>query len=182
MITALAVASWTSACAPNAAEEADRARHLARTGDLSGAAMAWSRALEQEDSDPARLELARTLVQLARPEDAAREYQLLLRHRPDYAALWLEFGRFSESSRHDLRGAELAYRRAAELAPDNAEAHLHWGLVLVQLSDFEGAKAELQAALSLGAPDAPWRETAQNAIVEAHLRQREAERRQAEGR
>lgn len=177
--TYLAIAALTlvlAACGPSADEEAARGRELARGGDAAGAAEAFTRALARRDDDALHLELARALAQAGRPQDALREYQLLLRHRPDDGALWLEFGRFSEGSQHDLRGAEAAYRRATELVPAHAEARLFHGLVLVRLADYEGAKAELQAALSLDDGKAAWRTTAENAIVEAHLLQRDAEK------
>ncbi|MBI5365297.1 MAG: hypothetical protein HZA53_19120 [Planctomycetes bacterium] len=120
-----------------------------------------------------RLELARALVGQQRVEDAAVEYARALQLGEQDAATWIEFGRFAREQHRDPRGAELAFRKALELAPNSAEAHGCLGLALFDLADFEGASAELQAALSLGPRDAPWRGDAENVLVLAHLRMRE---------
>jgi Flp pilus assembly protein TadD len=67
-------------------------------------------------------------------------------------------------------------RKAIELDGQSPQAHYDLGLTLLQMGDFEGASAELQAALSLAPADVEWRTAAENALVEAHLRQRDRER------
>lgn len=173
---------FLAACAcgpdsPSASSELERARNLARQGRADEAVAAWRSSLARADSAGVRLELARALSAQHRVEDAAREYAHALQLDEESASAWIEFGRFAREQHRDPHGAELAFRKALELAPDSAEAHGNLGLALFDLADFEGASAELQAALSLGPKDAVWRADAENALVLAHLRQRELEQR-----
>jgi Flp pilus assembly protein TadD len=124
------------------AQRATRAReHVARARTLVAAGK----------HAEARVELAKSLEQEAR------------------AAVWVELGHLLREHLRDPRGGREAYVKALELEPGHVEAHLNLGLVLLELGDAEGARAELESALSLAPPDAPWRATAQEGLVRAHV-------------
>jgi tetratricopeptide (TPR) repeat protein len=86
------------------------------------------------------------------------------------ASAWYERGDELLKRAKDLRGASEAYRKAAELAPEMGVAHFGLGYTLLDLGDVDGAIAELESALSLAPPDAPWKKDAENALVLAHIR------------
>jgi tetratricopeptide (TPR) repeat protein len=96
---------------------------------------------------------------------------------PRTAAEWYARANALLNDAKDYRGAAEAYRKAAELAPEMGEAHYGRGFALLQLDDLDGAIPELESALSLAPEKAAWRTDAQNALVLAHLRKTQAEKR-----
>jgi len=93
---------------------------------------------------------------------------------PDNATAWRELGRILLNKVRKPVEAVDAYRRAAELEPNEPEGHLGLGYALLATGDYDGATAELQAAVSLAPPDVAWAAEAQKAMIEAHLRKNTA--------
>ncbi|HEY1187718.1 MAG TPA: tetratricopeptide repeat protein, partial [Gemmata sp.] len=109
---------------------ASAAVNLLRAGDLDRAIARAREAVRVDDSDPrARYTLALALFNKAEPlwvaDPASRQAALLFREAAGEA------------------------RKAVELKPDHAQAHLFWGLSLKNLGDPKGALEPLQKGLAL---------------------------------
>jgi Flp pilus assembly protein TadD len=89
---------------------------------------------------------------------------------PRNATTWFNLGNSLRDVRHDRRGAVEAFRHATESDPNMAEAHFSLGAALIDLGDFEGAIASIQAALQLAPENVSWRKDAENALTLAHVR------------
>lgn len=84
----------------------------------------YGEALKRGVRDPEEVHLNRAVIlsdHLARHEEAETELQAALKLRPDYLAALLNLGNLHED-RGNRQSAEAAYRRALEVAPDDALA------------------------------------------------------------
>ncbi len=153
-----------------------RAQHAFERGADDEAIRAWREALEIADDAQLRANLGSALLRSGRKDEARAEFERALRAKPGDARAWCDWGEALRVKFGDGRAAEAAFRKAIELAPGMAEAHLRLGRVLGSFGDHEGAMAEIEAALGLAAPGVAWREEAERELAAEHLRKVEAER------
>ncbi len=100
----------------------------------------YGEALKRGVRDPEEVHLNRAVIlsdHLARHEEAETELQAALKLRPDYLAALLNLGNLHED-RGNRQSAEAAYRRALEVAPDDALALSRLAGVLVPGSERSG--------------------------------------------
>jgi Flp pilus assembly protein TadD len=97
-----------------------------------------------EQARPAAPEVSCDLAVSSRPDIATLEQCLEL--EPDDVELMLELGRVREEAQQWER-AEALYRRALDVDPDDGDAHLRLGEVLLRRGDAAGAAREGTAAL-----------------------------------
>jgi tetratricopeptide (TPR) repeat protein len=82
------------------------------------------------------------------PEEALKEYLLLIKLEPDVADYYFSTGElFEERDKSDK--AEMYYRKAIELDPQMATAHYKLGALLVRMKKLVEAKVELELTLKL---------------------------------
>lgn len=133
------------------------AQRLVITGDYQ-AADAWVERLERTTSRPGRAHhaVAMQLVAEDQPERAlthlTRSLELGYAERDD-AQIWLRLGRLSARTQGSA-AAEPFFRRAVQLAPEQADARQQHGLNFLLLGRIDDAKRELTAAVRLD-PDDP---------------------------
>ncbi len=100
------------------------------------------------DEVPFRKKIAELYVKFNQPEEALKEYLLLLKRDPNNPDYYFRVGRiFEERSRSDK--AAQYYRKAVDLDPRNAEAHGRLGLLLYRGKRSVEARAELDAAVRI---------------------------------
>lgn len=110
-------------------------------GDLAGAAQLFSAALRILPSDaPLWRDLAHVLQAAGRNDGAMACVLRALHADPRSAASWLLFGSLAQADAP--LDAELAFRKAVDIQPDLADAHLALGLQLM------GGQREIEAASS----------------------------------
>lgn len=102
----------------------------------------------QPDSAQANGSLAGLLVELGRGRDAIAYAQAATSLQPERATWWSVLG-VAERLRHNIEGAVMALRKAATLAPDDAEIAAELGLTLAE----SGAIDESRATLARIGPD-----------------------------
>jgi tetratricopeptide (TPR) repeat protein len=94
-----------------------------------------------------------------------------LAKRPNSAALWIGMGNAMAlyAGGFVTPAAELAFRRAAALAPDSPAPAYFWGLAYAQSGQFEQARVVWSRLLGQTPADAPWRRDIEQklAILEA---------------
>lgn len=100
----------------------------------------------------ARVLLAQILLQMQQAADAAREARIALRYQPKSVdALMVLSSALTQQG--GLRGipaeAEQSGRRAVDLAPNNANAHVQLAEVLLRKREFDAARAEVDKAAKL---------------------------------
>lgn len=161
--------------AQSARELTDRATALSAAQRPAEAAAAWRKVIAVADGFEPRLALAEELRALGRQVDSEDELRIALTHAPVPVKSWYELGQHAGGASHDARAAARYFRQSVELDERGADGHYALGLALLQLADYEGASAEIQAALSLAPVDVSWRTAAEDALVVAHLRARERE-------
>ncbi|HOV64374.1 MAG TPA: tetratricopeptide repeat protein [Spirochaetia bacterium] len=82
------------------------------------------------------------------PEEALKEYLLLIKLEPDVADYYFKAGELFEE-REKTDKAEMYYRKAIELEPQMAIAHYKLGYLLYRIKKLIEAKAELEITLKL---------------------------------
>jgi tetratricopeptide (TPR) repeat protein len=93
-----------------------------------------------------RQTLAQLFVRYSQPEEALKEYLLLIKLQPNKADYYYWAGKlFSERNRRDM--AENYLKKAAELNPRDGKIHYELGLMLYRDKKTSEARAELEAAL-----------------------------------
>ena len=98
------------------------------------------------------------LARAGNTEDAVGILQNAVGRYPGDAQLWIGLGNALVDHAHGLTPpAELAYRRAAELAPGHPAAPFFYGLALARSGDRAGAVAVWQRILANAPPKASWR-------------------------
>ena len=139
------------AAAPARAEFRINFGNLLRgTGRAGEALQQYRLALElQPGSRPARLALARLLLETGAPEQARHEAWTLTAQNPRDAEAWQVQGA-AQRALGRLQDAESSYRRAIELRPQYAIARHNLGALLGHMQRAEESLAELQQAATLG--------------------------------
>jgi Flp pilus assembly protein TadD len=90
--------------------------------------------------------LSKALLRASRPSQAEEVLQELVRLQPDNAATWFCLGNVLDS-RQKRGEAEAAYRKAADLRPDFAEAQYNLGIALQRQFRFDAAAVSLKKGL-----------------------------------
>lgn len=122
---------------------------LQRLGDVAGARARFAAVLAVEpDSEPARLQLAWILLTEERPGEAAELLQGVVQDHPGSPLAWYYLGLAHHGSTR-LDAARDAYRRAVELDPGLAGAHVVLGRVQRELGEAAEARVSLERALEL---------------------------------
>ena len=94
------------------------------------------------------LRLSLCLHKLSELAAARAELERVLGPDTANASLWFAYGLICQDS-HDLLAAITAYRRALQLSPGLAEAHVNLGICLQQTGDIAAAKAAFGQAMRL---------------------------------
>ncbi len=102
---------------------------------------------------PFRKKIAELYAKFNHPEEALKEYLLLIKKEPNNAEHHLAAAKLFEERNRSGKAIAL-YRKAVELDPQNAEAHMGLGLLYYRAKKTIDARAELEAALKLQ-PDHP---------------------------
>jgi cytochrome c-type biogenesis protein CcmH len=104
------------------------------------------------------LRISEALARNGHSEDSVGILQNAVRRYPGDAQLWIGLGNALVDHAHGLTpAAELAYRRAAEVAPGYPAPRFFYGLALARSGDREGALAQWREILATAPPDASWR-------------------------
>ncbi len=109
--------------------------------------------LAKSDRPLLRLALANDYLRAKQFPAAIAEYQRLVQQNPKAGDLYLRLGE-AQRLQGDLRAAEASFRKAAELMPNEAAAHLALALILDSLNQSKQAVATYQKILQLQ-PDHP---------------------------
>lgn len=98
--------------------------------------------------------------------DAAGILRSAVREHPRDVALWVGLGNALVDHAGVLTpAAELAYRRAAELAPEHPAAPFFYGFALARSGDRAGALALWREILAEAPADASWRPLVEDAVA-----------------
>lgn len=104
------------------------------------------------------LRMSEALAHDGKSEDAVGILQNAVRRYPGDPQLWIGLGNaLVDHSRGLTPPAELAYRRAAQMAPGHPGAPFFYGLALARSGDRAGAVAVWQDILKTAPADAEWR-------------------------
>jgi cytochrome c-type biogenesis protein CcmH len=104
------------------------------------------------------LRMSEALARHGNTEDAVGILQNAVKRYPGDPQLWIGLGNaLVDHARGLTPPAELAYRRAAEIAPGHPAAPFFYGLALARSGDREGAVKQWKAILAKAPPDASWR-------------------------
>lgn len=104
------------------------------------------------------LRMSEALARDGKSEDAVGLLQNAVRRYPADPQLWIGLGNaLVDHSRGITPPAELAYKRAAQMAPGHPGAPFFYGLALARSGDRTGALAIWQEVLKTAPADAEWR-------------------------
>ena len=104
------------------------------------------------------LRISEALARDGKSEDAVNVLQNAVRRYPGDPQLWIGLGNaLVDHSRGLTPPAELAYKRAAEMAPGHPGAPFFYGLALARSGDRAGALAVWEEILKSAPADAEWR-------------------------
>lgn len=104
------------------------------------------------------LRMSEALARDGQYEDSIGILQNAVRRYPGDAQLWIGLGNALVDHAHGLTPpAELAYQRAAEVAPGYPAPRFFYGLALARSGDREGALAQWRRILATAPPNASWR-------------------------
>jgi tetratricopeptide (TPR) repeat protein len=95
-----------------------------------------------------RQKIAGLYADFNQPEEALKEYLLLLKRRPSDAGCYYKIGRIFEDRNRSDKAAKY-YKKACELDPRNAEARTRLGFLLYRAKRSVEAREELDAAVRL---------------------------------
>ena len=99
-------------------------------------------------------------------EDAVGILQNAVKRYPGDPQLWIGLGNaLVDHARGLTPPAELAYRRAIEMAPGHPAAPFFYGLALARSGDREGAVAVWQQILKTAPKDAQWRPLVEQGVA-----------------
>jgi cytochrome c-type biogenesis protein CcmH/NrfG len=106
------------------------------------------------------LTIAESMERRGKTAEAAGVIRSGLRANPRSATLWTGYANALVLHGDGVLGpaAELAYRRAGELAPQHPGPRLFFGAALAEAGRFAEAEAAWREAHALAPPSAPWRE------------------------
>lgn len=112
------------------------------------------------------LRMSEALARDGHSEDAVGILQNAVRRYPADPQLWIGLGNaLVDHSRGLTPPAELAYTRAAELAPGHPAAPFFYGLALARSGDREGAVALWQQILATAPANASWRPLVEQGVA-----------------
>lgn len=97
---------------------------------------------------PFRRKIAELYAKFNQPEEALKEYLLLLKRDPNNADYYFAVGRIFEDRNRTDKAAQY-YKKAAQLNPRNADARARLGLLLYRAKRAGEARAELDAAVRI---------------------------------
>ena len=97
---------------------------------------------------PFRKKIAELYAKFNQPEEALKEYLILLKREPNNAGHYADVGRIFEERNRTDKAAQY-YKKATELDPRNASARTRLGLLLYRSKRSVEARAELDAAVRL---------------------------------
>jgi cytochrome c-type biogenesis protein CcmH len=104
------------------------------------------------------LRMSEALARHGNTEDAVGILENAVKRYPGDPELWIGLGNaLVDHARGLTPPAELAYRRAAEVAPGHPAAPFFYGLALARSGDREGAVKLWKDILAKAPPDASWR-------------------------
>lgn len=112
------------------------------------------------------LRISEALARDGKSEDAVGILQNAARRYPGDPQLWIGLGNALVGHAHALTPpAELAYRRAAQLAPGHPAPAFFYGLALARSGDREGALTLWRQVLAKAPPNAQWRPLVEQGIA-----------------
>jgi cytochrome c-type biogenesis protein CcmH len=112
------------------------------------------------------LRISEALARDGKSEDAVGILQNAVKRYPADPQLWIGLGNaLVDHARGLTPPAELAYRRAAELAPGHPGAPFFYGLALARSGDKEDAIAVWQKILKTAPKDAGWRPLVEQGVA-----------------
>jgi cytochrome c-type biogenesis protein CcmH len=112
------------------------------------------------------LRISEALARDGKSEDAVGILQNAVKRYPGDPQLWIGLGNaLVDHSRGLTPPAELAYKRAAELAPGHPAAPFFYGLALARSGDRQGALAVWQQLLQAAPKDAEWRPLVEQGVL-----------------
>ncbi|HEU4704779.1 MAG TPA: tetratricopeptide repeat protein [Sphingomicrobium sp.] len=112
------------------------------------------------------LVMSDSMARKGKTADAAGLLRSAVREHPNDPALWVGLGNaLVDHSGMLTPAAELAYRRAAELAPGHPAAPFFFGLALARSGDRAGAVAQWRRILADAPADASWRPLVEDALA-----------------
>jgi cytochrome c-type biogenesis protein CcmH len=133
------------------------------------------------------LRISEALARDGKSEDAVGILQNAVKRYPGDPQLWIGLGNaLVDHARSLTPPAELAYRRAAEVAPGYPAPSFFYGLALARSGDHAGAVAIWQQILKTAPKDAEWRPMVEQGVAALsnpppHLKGRGTGRSAAEG-
>ena len=109
--------------------------------------------------------MSEALARDGKSEDAVGILQNAVRRYPGDPQLWIGLGNaLVDHSRGLTPPAELAYRRAAQMAPGHPGAPFFYGLALARSGDRAGALAVWREVLKTAPADAEWRRLVEQGV------------------
>jgi cytochrome c-type biogenesis protein CcmH len=112
------------------------------------------------------LVISESLASRGKTQEAAGILQSAVREHPGDPALWVGLGNALADHANTLTPAgELAFRRAAELAPDHPAPPFFFGLALARSGDSKDAVALWRQILAKAPADASWRPFVEDAVA-----------------
>jgi cytochrome c-type biogenesis protein CcmH len=112
------------------------------------------------------LRISEALARDGKSEDAVGILQNAVRRYPGDPQLWIGLGNaLVDHSRGLTPPAELAYRRAAEIAPGHPAAPFFYGLAMARSGDREGALIVWQNILKTAPKSASWRPLVEQGVA-----------------
>ena len=112
------------------------------------------------------LVISESLASRGQSEDAVKALIAAVREHPGDPTLWVGLGNaLTDHAGTFTPASQLAFSRAAELAPGHPAPHFFLGLALVRSGDPQDGVAQWQKLLADGPPDASWRPLVEDAII-----------------
>lgn len=112
------------------------------------------------------LVMAEALARDGKSEDAVNILQNAVKRYPGDPQLWIGLGNaLVDHARGLTPPAELAYRRAAQMAPGHPGAPFFYGLALARTGDRQGALAVWRQILKTAPTDASWRPLVEQGVM-----------------
>jgi cytochrome c-type biogenesis protein CcmH len=112
------------------------------------------------------LRISEALARDGKSEDAVGILQNAVKRYPGDPQLWVGLGNaLVDHARGLTPPAELAYRRAAQMAPGHPGAPFFYGLALARSGDRQGALAVWQQILKTAPKDAAWRPLVEQGVA-----------------
>jgi cytochrome c-type biogenesis protein CcmH len=112
------------------------------------------------------LRMSEALARDGRSEDAVGILENAVKRYPGDPQLWIGLGNaLVDHARGLTPPAELAYRRAAQMAPGHPGAPFFYGLALARSGDRQGALAVWQRILKTAPKDAGWRPLVEQGVA-----------------